>query len=96
MRACPSRDRLLADPELVNIVHQVLQQRRPLSRTRGRLSTPTEVVLRLLVLKHARNWSYAVLAREVRANLSKDPTLRGVSPVHTPGDAPDAARQDHR
>ena len=25
--------------------------------------------VRLLVLKHARNWSYAVLEREVRANL---------------------------
>jgi IS5 family transposase len=27
------------------------------------------VVLRLLILKHIRNWSYAVLEREVRANL---------------------------
>jgi RimJ/RimL family protein N-acetyltransferase len=27
------------------------------------------VVLRLLVLKHVRNWSYGVLEREVRANL---------------------------
>jgi IS5 family transposase len=62
-------DRLLDDPELVNIVHQVLLKRRPQSRTRGRLSTPAEVVLRLMVLKHARNWSYGVLAREVRANL---------------------------
>src|SRR5712691_4221126 len=62
-------DRLLDDPELVNIVHQVLLKRRPKSRTRGRLSTPAEVVLRLMVLKHLRNWSYGVLAREVRANL---------------------------
>ena len=62
-------DRLLDDSELVNIVHQVQWQRWPQSRTRGRLSTPAEVVLRLLVLKHVRNWSYAVLAREVRANL---------------------------
>jgi IS5 family transposase len=62
-------DRLLDDPDLVNIVHQVLLKRRPKSRTRGRLSTPAEVVLRLLVLKHVRNWSYGVLAREVRANL---------------------------
>jgi IS5 family transposase len=62
-------DRLLDDPELVNIVYQALLRRRPQSRTRGRLSTPAEVVLRLLVLKHTRNWSYAVLAREVRANL---------------------------
>ena len=28
-----------------------------------------EIVLRLLVLKHMRNWSYEVLEREVRANL---------------------------
>ncbi|MBZ5627086.1 MAG: hypothetical protein LAQ69_51695 [Acidobacteriia bacterium] len=62
-------DRLLDDPELVNIVHQVQLKRCPQSRTRGRLSTPAEVVLRLLVLKHVRNWSYGVLAREVRANL---------------------------
>jgi transposase, IS5 family len=27
------------------------------------------VVLRLLILKHVRNWSYDVLEREVRANL---------------------------
>ncbi len=62
-------DRLLDDPELVDIVYRAMLQRRPNSRTRGRLSTPAEVVLRLLVLKHLRNWSYAVLAREVRANL---------------------------
>jgi len=62
-------DRLLDDPELVDIVYRAMLQRRPKSRTRGRLSTPAEVVLRLLVLKHLRNWSYAVLAREVRANL---------------------------
>lgn len=28
-----------------------------------------DVVLRLLVLKHMRNWSYAALEREVRSNL---------------------------
>jgi transposase, IS5 family len=50
-------DRVLDDPELVDIVYQALLKRRPKSRTRGRLSTPAEVVLRLLVLKHVRNWS---------------------------------------
>jgi transposase, IS5 family len=40
-----------------------------LSRTRGRRGYCAEVVVRLLVLKHARNWSYAVLEREVRTNL---------------------------
>src|SRR3989442_15642700 len=33
------------------------------------MQTPAEVWLRLLLLKHIRNWSYDVLEREVRANL---------------------------
>src|SRR5436305_12998922 len=33
------------------------------------MQTPAYIVLRLLILKHARNWSYDVLEREVRANL---------------------------
>ena len=33
------------------------------------VGTPAEMVLRLLILKHVRNWSYEVLEREVRANL---------------------------
>ena len=44
-------------------------QRSPKSRSRGRHGTPAEVVLRLLILKHVRNVSYAVLEREVRADL---------------------------
>ncbi len=39
------------------------------SKTRGRKATPAEVVLRMLLLKHVRDWSYEVLSREVRANL---------------------------
>jgi IS5 family transposase len=62
-------DTLLADPELVQIVYEALARRYPHSRTRGRPATPAEVVLRLLRLKHLRNWSYHVLEREVRANL---------------------------
>jgi len=62
-------DPLLADRELVQIVYEALAQRWPNSRTRGRPGTPAEVVLRLLLLKHIRNWSYHVLEREVRANL---------------------------
>lgn len=62
-------DEVLADPELVQIVYEALAQRWPQSRTRGRPGTPAEVVLRLLLLKHMRNWSYVVLEREVRANL---------------------------
>src|SRR5258707_13804990 len=37
--------------------------------THGRTQTPAEVALRLLILKHVRNWSYDTLEREVRANL---------------------------
>jgi IS5 family transposase len=62
-------DRLLDDEALVATVHAALRQRRPKSAQRGRTGTPAEVVLRLLVLKHLRNWSYAVLEREVRTNL---------------------------
>ncbi len=62
-------DALLTDRELLSIVYESLARRAPQSRTRGRPSTPAEVVLRLLLLKHLRNWSYRVLEREVRANL---------------------------
>lgn len=62
-------DELLADRALVQIVYGALARRCPNSRTRGRPGTPADVVLRLLLLKHMRNWSYQVLEREVRANL---------------------------
>lgn len=62
-------DQLLADDAIVAAVHEALVRRHPQSRRRGRRGTPAEIVLRLLVLKHVRNWSYAVLEREVRANL---------------------------
>lgn len=62
-------DEVLADHALVQIVYEALARRWPKSRTRGRPGTPAEVVLRLLLLKHIRNWSYRVLEREVRANL---------------------------
>ena len=62
-------DELLADERLVELVYEALAQRWAHSRTRGRRDTPADVVLRLLVLKHVRNWSYGVLEREVRANL---------------------------
>jgi IS5 family transposase len=62
-------DELLADERLVELVYEALAQRWAHSRTRGRRGTPADVVLRLLVLKHVRNWSYGVLEREVRANL---------------------------
>src|ERR1700693_988097 len=60
---------MLADEAMVSAVHQALVRRHPQRRRRGRPGFPAEVVLRLLILKHIRNWSYAVLEREVRANL---------------------------
>ena len=62
-------DQVLEDEHLVSAVYEALARRSPKSRTRGRRGTPAEVVLRLLLLKHIRNWSYEVLEREVRANL---------------------------
>lgn len=62
-------DELLSDAQLLELVYEALARRWAHSRTRGRKGTPVDVVLRLLVLKHIRNWSYAVLEREVRANL---------------------------
>ena len=60
---------MLADEAIVAAVYEALAKRHPKSRSRGRLGAPAEVVLRLLILKHVRNWSYEVLEREVRANL---------------------------
>ena len=62
-------DRVLADEQIVAAVYEALARRHPQSRSRGRLGAPAEMVLRLLILKHIRNWSYGVLEREVRANL---------------------------
>ena len=62
-------DRLLDDEAMVAAVYEALAKRHPKSRSRGRRGAPAEMVLRLLILKHVRNWSYAVLEREVRANL---------------------------
>src|ERR1039458_2999967 len=62
-------DQVLEDDGLVTLIQQELSKRCKKSKTRGRPSTPADVVLRLALLKHMRNWSFAVLAREVRANL---------------------------
>ena len=63
-------DQLLEDAALVESVYEAQGKRHRKSRTHGRTQTPAEVVLRLLILKHVRNWSYDTLEREVRANLA--------------------------
>ena len=62
-------DTLLEDDAVIEVVAHALEKRWPQSRRRGRLGTPAEVVIRLLILKHLFDWSYDDLEREVRANL---------------------------
>jgi transposase, IS5 family len=62
-------DQVLDDAELLELVYEAQGKRRPKSRCHGRKQTPAEVVLRLAVLKHVRNWSFEATEREVRANV---------------------------
>jgi len=62
-------DAALEDDTLLLIVQQELAKRCKKSKTRGRKATSADVVLRMLLLKHVRDWSFEVLTREVRANL---------------------------
>jgi IS5 family transposase len=62
-------DKVLEDEQLISPVYEALLKRHAKSRTRGRLGTPAEIVLLMLLLKHLRNWSFNAIEREVRANL---------------------------
>jgi len=61
-------DPILDDASLVDSVFDALAKRHKQSARTGRPSTPAEVVLRLLVLKHLRSWSYEQLQWEVTGN----------------------------
>jgi len=52
-------DGLLDDDTLFQRVKADLAQRCPLTSVNGRPSTPVEVILRMLVVKHLYGWSYA-------------------------------------
>src|SRR5918912_3903154 len=52
-------DRLLEDDQLFQQVKADLSRRRPRTLETGRPSTPVEVLLRLLVIQHLYQWSYA-------------------------------------
>ena len=78
-------DKLLEDEGVIEVIAQGLEARWPQSRRRGRLGTPAEVVLRMLILKHLFDWSYDDLEREVRANL----VYRAFTRIDA-GDVPDA------
>src|SRR6266566_3222024 len=63
-------DGLLDDEALVDAVWRALRRRYAQSARRGRPATPAEVVLRLLVLKHLKTWSYEQLEWEVRGSVA--------------------------
>jgi IS5 family transposase len=52
-------DRLLDDDQLFQHIKADLSRRRPHTTETGRPSTPVEVILRLLVVQHLYDWSYA-------------------------------------
>lgn len=75
-------DHLLDDEELIDRVYFAQGERHEHSATRGRSQTPAEMVLRVMLLKHVRNWSFDVLEREVRMNLAyRDFTRIGMGKV---------------
>jgi IS5 family transposase len=78
-------DIALEDEAVIEVIAQALEKRWPHSRRRGRLGTPVEVVLRMLILKHLFDWSYDDLEHEVRANL----VYRAFTRIDA-GDVPDA------
>jgi IS5 family transposase len=78
-------DTLLEDDGVIDVVTHALEARWPQSRRRGRLGTPAEVVMRMLILKHLFDWSYDDMEREVRANL----VYRMFTRIDA-GDVPDA------
>lgn len=61
-------DVVLDDENLVDDVFALLAGRHEDSARKGRPSTPAEVVLRMLVLKHLRRWTYEQLEWEVTGN----------------------------
>ena len=63
-------DQILDDDALFEAVKADLGQRRPKTLTRGRRSTPVEVILRLLVVKHLYNWSYEQTERFVADSIT--------------------------
>jgi hypothetical protein len=62
-------DRVLEDEALLAMTQAELSKRIPKSKTRGRPGTTAEVVLRMLLLKHVRGFTFEELTREVRSSL---------------------------
>jgi transposase, IS5 family len=76
-------DRLLDDDAIVDRLRDDLARRHPRTTSRGRPSTPVEVILRMLVVMRLDGWSYAqaeyfvndslVLRQFCRVHLEKVP-----------------------
>jgi len=64
-----SVDRLLEDPALLTLSTQALASRSPGSNKVGRQGIAPDRLLRCVVLKHIKGWSYRQLHRELRASL---------------------------
>ncbi len=62
-------DAVLDDDAIFQAVRADLARRRPRTRIDGRPSTPVEVVLRMLVVKHLYGWSYEQTERWVADSL---------------------------
>lgn len=62
-------DKLLDDQQLFELFKQDFQARYPNSLTTGRHSTPVEVLIRGLTLKHAQGWTYEELEEAVQNNV---------------------------
>src|SRR6476659_260980 len=69
-------DVVLSDDAIVATVYEALANRHAKSRCRGRRGAPAETVLRLLILKQIRNWSYVVAG----ARGARQPGLSGLWP----------------
>jgi len=62
-------DQVLDDDELFCMIRDDLAQRYPNTLTAGRKSTPVEVILRMLAIKHLYDWSYEQSALRVADSL---------------------------
>ncbi len=62
-------DKILEDDELYQQVRNDFSKRYPGTLQTGRSSSPVEVVLRMLVVKHLYGWSYARTEQHVRDSL---------------------------
>ncbi len=63
-------DALLDNDELFETIKADLAKRYPKTTTRGRHSTPVEVILRMLIVKHLYNWSFEETEHFVNDSLS--------------------------